>query len=114
MVDQVLRGDVEEIVISHRDRLCRFAFDFIEWICTRSNTKLVVKDREICSAEQELSEDLMAIVHVFSCRHHGMRRYKSKTKGRSEGSEGSNEMSKDTDVPNSESSEDLTEMVNGC
>lgn len=77
MVDEVMRGDVEEIVVSHKDRLCRFAFELLEWICRKHNTALVVKDQEIRSAEQELSEDLMAIVHVFSCRHHGMRRYKT-------------------------------------
>lgn len=39
----------------------------------------MVKDRVIRSAEQELSEDLMAIVHVFSCRHHGVRVVSSKS-----------------------------------
>ena len=77
MVEHVMRGDVEEIVVSHKDRLCRFAFEFIDWICRRHGTTLVVKDQDIRSAEKELSEDLMAIVHVFSCRHHGMRRYTS-------------------------------------
>lgn len=75
MVERVLRGDVEEIVVSHKDRLCRFAFELVEWLCRQHRTRLVVKDQDIRSAEQELSEDLMAIVHVFSCRHHGMRRY---------------------------------------
>ena len=75
MVEHVMRGDVQEIVVSHKDRLCRFAFELLEWICRKHDTALVVKDQDIRSAEQELSEDLMAIVHVFSCRHHGMRRY---------------------------------------
>jgi len=78
LVDEVLRGSVEEIVVSHRDRLCRFAFELIEHLCRRGDTRLVVKDQEIHSAESELSEDLMSIVHVFSCRHHGMRRYSQK------------------------------------
>ena len=75
MVEHVMQGGVEEIVVSHKDRLCRFAFELLEWICRKHDTALVVKDHDIRSAEQELSEDLMAIVHVFSCRHHGMRRY---------------------------------------
>jgi len=78
MVDEIMRGLVEEVVVSHRDRLCRFAYEFFEWICQKHRTTLVVKDRVIRSAEQELSEDLMAIVHVFSCRHHGVRRYAKK------------------------------------
>jgi len=78
MVDDIMRGLVEEVVVSHRDRLCRFAYELFEWICQKHGTTLVVKNQLIRSAEQELSEDLMAIVHVFSCRHHGLRRYTKK------------------------------------
>eukprot|EP00953_Heterococcus_sp_UTEX-ZZ885_P008858 5265-Heterococcus_DN1.PRE.10 len=78
LVDKILSGSVEEVVVAHRDGLCRFSFELFEWICKRADTKLVVIDQEIHSTERELSEDLMAIVHVFSCRHHGMRRYTKK------------------------------------
>ena len=78
MVDAVLEGSVEEVVIAHRNRLCRFAFDFLEWICKRGNTRIVVQDQVIRSSEQELTEDLVAIIHVFSCKLHGSRRYKNK------------------------------------
>ncbi|CAN0517844.1 unnamed protein product, partial [Ectocarpus sp. 8 AP-2014] len=78
VVDAILQGHVEEIVIAHRDRLCRFAFDFLEWICKRGNTRIVVQDKVIRSSEQELTEDLVAIIHVFSCKLHGSRRYKNK------------------------------------
>ncbi|CAM9693224.1 unnamed protein product [Ectocarpus fasciculatus] len=78
VVDAILEGNVEEIVIAHRDRLCRFAFDFLEWICRRGNTRIVVQDQVIRSSEQELTEDLVAIIHVFSCKLHGSRRYRNK------------------------------------
>lgn len=78
MVDFIMQGGVEQIVVSHRDRLCRFAFELFEWICQKHDTILLVHHHEIRSAEQELSEDLLAIVHVFSCRHHGMRRYRQR------------------------------------
>jgi len=32
VLDAVVRGDVEEVVVAHRDRLCRFAFDLVKWI----------------------------------------------------------------------------------
>ncbi|CAN0008518.1 unnamed protein product, partial [Ectocarpus sp. 4 AP-2014] len=78
VVDAVLEGHVEEIVIAHRDRLCRFAFNFLEWICRRGNTRIVVQDQVIRSSEQELTEDLVAIIHVFPCKLHGSRRYSNK------------------------------------
>lgn len=105
MVEHVMRGDVEEIVVSHKDRLCRFAFELIEWVCGKHKTALVVKDHDIRSAEQELSEDLMAIVHVFSCRHHGMRRYAAATATRPS--------AKDSHPPDAGASLDPTIMDEG-
>lgn len=68
LVDKILSDGVSELVVAHKDRLCRFSWDLIQWICTRQNTSLVVLNQEEHTHEQELSEDLMAIVHVFSCR----------------------------------------------
>lgn len=75
MVEQIMRGNVEEIVVSHKDRLCRFAFDFFEFLCEKHGTKLVVENHEVQSSEQELAEDLLSIIHIFSCRRYGLRRY---------------------------------------
>lgn len=92
LVDSILRGDVEEIVIAHRDRLCRFAFDFLEWICKRGSARIVVQDQVIRSSEHELTQDLVAIIHVFSCKLHGSRRYKNKgTQDSSQTNEGARE-----------------------
>lgn len=76
MVQLVLQGSVEELVVSHRDRLCRIAFSFFEWLCAEHDTKLVVQNQDIRSAEEELTDDLLSIIHVFSCRRYGIRRYK--------------------------------------
>ena len=105
MVDEIMRGHVQEVVVSHRDRLCRFAFELIEWICHKNGATLVVKDQEIRSAEQELSEDLMAIVHVFSCRHHGMRRYTNKSHRK---------VSEDPPFSDNQTGPDTSPMDEGC
>lgn len=98
VVDAILEGHVEEIVIAHRDRLCRFAFDFLEWICRRGNTRIVVQDQVIRSSEQELTEDLVAIIHVFSCKLHGSRRYRNKgAKDTAKTSEGTGESAQKVD-----------------
>lgn len=78
LLEQVKRGDIQEIVVASRDRLSRFGFDFFEWFCKSYDTQLVVLDTSQGSKEQELTEDLLAILHVFSCRVNGRRRY---TKG---------------------------------
>ena len=73
-----MRGELEEVVVSHRDRLCRFAFELIESILSKNNTKLVVLDKtEHKSSSEELSEDVLAVIQVFACREMGKRRYTS-------------------------------------
>jgi len=65
-------------VVAHKDRFTRFAFDFVEWLLQQYNVKLVVLDNIYHkSDEQELAEDLLSIVHVFSCKQNGKRKYKS-------------------------------------
>jgi putative resolvase len=77
ILEQAMSGDVSEIVVAHRDRLCRFAFDIIEWIITYKGCKLIVLHDDTHKSEnQELADDIMSIIHVYSCRQMGKRRYK--------------------------------------
>lgn len=73
-------GDVEKIVVAHRDRLSRFGYDLIKWLIERNGGKLVVLDDIKQSPEQELTKDLLSILHVFSCRLHGLRNYRQAIK----------------------------------
>ncbi|BDT14880.1 transposase [Limnospira platensis NIES-39] len=77
LLGQVLSGNVREVVVSHQDRLVRFGFDLIEWFCQQQNCQLVVLNKRDLSPEPEMVEDILAIVHVFSCRWYGLRKYKS-------------------------------------
>jgi predicted site-specific integrase-resolvase len=78
ILERTMQGEIEEVVVSHRDRLCRFAFELLEWIFDKNNTKLLVLDKTIHkSSSEELSEDVLAIIQVFACREMGKRRYKS-------------------------------------
>jgi predicted site-specific integrase-resolvase len=79
LLGRVMCGEIKEIVVAHRDRLCRFAWELIEWICEKNGTRIVVLDKdENQSGDQELAEDVLSIIHVFSCRQMGKRRYSSK------------------------------------
>ncbi|UCA23043.1 MULTISPECIES: IS607 family transposase [Mycobacterium] len=75
LLDQVIAGEVSTIVVAHRDRLARFGFELIDWLATKHGCQIVVANQETLSPQQELVEDLLAIVHVFSCRLYGLRRY---------------------------------------
>lgn len=69
-------GEVEEIVVASRDRLCRFGFELLEEVFKLNETRLMVLESgpEI-TKEQQLAEDILAVIHVFSCRRNGLRRY---------------------------------------
>jgi predicted site-specific integrase-resolvase len=77
ILDSCLQGTVGEIVIAHKDRLCRFGFDLIEQLVTKSGGRItILNNQEDRTSEQELTEDLLSIIHVFSCRQMGRRNYK--------------------------------------
>jgi putative resolvase len=81
LLDKCLQGVVGEVVVTYKDRLCRFGFDLIDWIISRSGGKIVVlSENETTSPEEEMVEDLTSIIHVFSCRLYGLRRYKKTIK----------------------------------
>ncbi len=75
LLEQTSLGNVKEVVVAHRDRLCRFGFELIEWFFTKHNVKLMVLDDSKSSPQQELVTDLLSIITVFSCRIHGLRKY---------------------------------------
>jgi len=76
ILERAMSGNIEEVVVAHRDRLCRFAFELLQFVFEQCGTRLVVCDTETHqSSEQELADDLLSIVHIYSCRNMGRRRY---------------------------------------
>ena len=71
-------GDKLEVIVAYKDRLSRFGFDLIKFIIERSGGRIMVLNRTELSPESELVGDLLTILHVFSCRMHGLRSYKNK------------------------------------
>jgi putative resolvase len=79
ILEQSMQGNISEIVVAHRDRLCRFAFDLLEYIFSANGVKLLVlNETKGESSSKDLADDIMSIVHIYSCREMGRRRYKSK------------------------------------
>ena len=79
ILDQANRGNVKEVVVASRDRLCRFAFELLEYILKQRGVQLTVLDSKDASAEEELSDDLLSIVQIFCCGKNGKRRYASRS-----------------------------------
>ena len=77
MINLVECGEVDRIIVLYKDRLIRFGYDLIEYICKLNDTKIEIVDNSTISKEQELTEDLIQIITVFANRLYGARSKKS-------------------------------------
>ncbi|WP_425311520.1 IS607 family transposase [Planktothrix rubescens] len=77
---RLMRGDKLTIIVACRDRLCRFGFQLFEFMAEQNGGNIVVLENPIYCPETELTADLLSIIHVFSCRMHGLRSYSKKIK----------------------------------
>ncbi len=71
-------GKIKTLVIAHKDRLCRFGYDYFEHFAKTHGCDIVVANAQNMSPQQELMEDIMAVIHIFSCRLYGLRKYQKK------------------------------------
>ena len=76
VLDAVIHGRIGALAVAHRDRLCRFGFEMIEHLCQVHDCDLVVMNQESLSPEQEMVQDILAVVHCFSARLYGLRNYR--------------------------------------
>ena len=67
---------IKTIVITHKDRFIRFGYDWFEKFCMKFNTNIIVVNNEELSPQEELVQDIVSILHIFSCRLYGLRKYK--------------------------------------
>ena len=81
LLDAVMENQVRMILVSHRDRFVRFGFDWFERFCKKFNAEIVVVKNEKLSPQEELVQDIVNILHVFSDRIHGLRKYKKQIEG---------------------------------
>ena len=76
VVDAIIDGQVERVVLAHRDRLARFGYKLLVHLCRTHECELLVMSTEELSPEQELVQDLITITHCFSSRLYGLRNYR--------------------------------------
>ena len=76
LLNQIPKGEIEKIYITYKDRFVRFGFDWFERFCNHYNCKIIILNNPETSPQQELIEDLISIIHVFSCRIYGLKKYK--------------------------------------
>jgi len=80
LLERAMSGEQLEVVVAYKDRLARFGFDLIERVINRPGGRIVVLNEVSLSPAVELTQDLLTILHVFSCRLCGIRKYRDQIK----------------------------------
>jgi len=78
LIKRISQNKVEKVVVLYKDRLLRFGFELIENLCKKYGTEIEIIDNTEKTEEQELVEDLVQIITVFSSKLHGKRANKAK------------------------------------
>lgn len=75
MIDEIIKGNISRVYISHKDRLTRFGYGYLKNLFERYNCEIIEIDDSIeKSFQEELTEDLIAIIHHFSMKFYGKRK----------------------------------------
>lgn len=80
ILERAMSGEQLEVVVAYKDRLARFGWEIIKHVIEFNGGRVLVLQEVALSPERELTQDLLTILHVFSCRMHGLRSYRDKIK----------------------------------
>lgn len=78
LIEDCMLGLVQTVIVAHKDRFVRFGYDWFERFLESNGAEIIVVNNDKSSPEKELVDDLISIIHVFSCRIYGLRKYKSR------------------------------------
>ena len=78
LIKKINNQEISKVVILYKDRLMRFGYELIEYLCEINNIEIEIVDHTEQSKEQELTDDLIQIITVFANRLYGQRSKKTK------------------------------------
>lgn len=75
LLNEILNERVSKVIISNRDRLTRFGFGYFKNLFEKYNVEIIeVNMTDEKTFEEELTSDLIAIIHHFSMKFYGKRK----------------------------------------
>lgn len=77
LIKKINNKEISKVVILYKDRLVRFGFELIEYLCFLNDVELEIIDNTTISKEQELTDDLIQVITVFANRLYGARSKKT-------------------------------------
>lgn len=74
IIDYSINNELEEVVVTYKDRLCRIGYELIEYIITTySQGKINIINKVTDDKNEEITKDLIEIITVYSSKLHGSR-----------------------------------------
>ena len=71
LMKRISQNKVDKVVVFYKDRLLRFGFELVEYIASLYDCDIEIIDHTEKTEQQELLEDLVQIITVFSCKLQG-------------------------------------------
>ena len=78
LIEHCMENKIDSIMVTHKDRFIRFGYEWFERFLGKYDVKIIVVNNETLSPNEELVQDIISILHVFSCKIYGIRKYKKK------------------------------------
>ena len=79
LLDDILDNKIDRLVLTHKDRLLRFGAELVFALCEARQVEVVIINQgENLSFEEELAQDVLEIITVFSARLYGSHSKKNK------------------------------------
>ena len=78
LMKRISQNKVDKEVVFYKDRLLRFGFELVEYIASLYDCDIEIIDHTEKTEQQELVEDLVQIITVFSCKLQGKRANKAR------------------------------------
>lgn len=78
LLTKINNQEISKIIVLYKDRLVRFGYEMIEYLCAINGVEIEIVDNTTQSKEQELTDDLIQIITVFANRLYGQRSKKTK------------------------------------
>jgi putative resolvase len=77
-----IEGKINKLVVAYKDRLTRFGFELIEeLIMEYSKGEIIIEnEKEDKEPEEELVDDVLQILNVYTAKMNELRKYKNKLK----------------------------------
>ena len=79
-LEQLFQGNIKRVVVAHSDRFSRFGFDFFQWMFSKFGAVLDSVENATKGTADDLVEDVMEVLTVFTARYYGSRKYLHRNK----------------------------------